>query len=139
MRISDWSSDVCSSDLALVMTIVNAGKASYPKGWADYRACASYDRKTWFRVPTDYDGEVLTIRHTPAADSVYYAYFPPYSGERHRNLVARCQTAVRCRLEVLGRTLDGEDLALLVIGEPATIGRASCRERVVQDVEILVV
>src|SRR3546814_7073977 len=104
MRISDWSSDVCSSDL--------------------YRACASYDRKTWFRVPTDYDGEVLTIRHTPAADSVYYAYFPPYSGERHRNLVARCQTAARCRLEVLGRTLDGEDLDLLVIGEPTPERRA---------------
>lgn len=109
---------------ALVATIVNAGKASYPKGWEDYRACASYDRETWFRVPTDYDGEVLTIRHTPAADSVYYAYFPPYSGERHRNLVARCQTAARCRLEVLGRTLDGEDLDLLVIGEPAPERRA---------------
>src|SRR3546814_13118760 len=89
MRISDWSSDVCSSDL--------------------YRACASYDRTTWFRVPTDYDGEVLPIRHTPAADSVYYAYFPPYSGERHRNLVARCHTAARSRLD---------------------IGSASCRERV---------
>src|SRR3546814_13263451 len=97
MRISDWSSDVCSSDLALVMTIVNAGKACYPKGWADYRACASYDRQTWFRVPTDYDGEVLTIRHTPAADSVYSAYFTPHSGERseERRVGEDCDSTCR--------------------------------------------
>ena len=31
------------------------------------QACASYDRKTWFRVPTSYDADtgVLLIEHTP--------------------------------------------------------------------------
>ena len=93
----------------------NAGEAAYPKGWEGYRACASYDRRHWFRVPTDYDGTVLTISHTPEHDSVYYAYFAPYSRERHRDLIARCQLSPLVRLDVLGETLDGEDLDLLIV------------------------
>ena len=32
-----------------------------------WQACASYDRKLWFRVPTSYDADkgVLLIQHTP--------------------------------------------------------------------------
>ena len=60
--------------------IENAGEASYTKGWEGYQAVASYDREDWFRVPTEYSAGVLTIRHTPERDSVYYAYFEPYSG-----------------------------------------------------------
>lgn len=103
---------------ALKMTIENAGSASYPKGWEGYRACASYDRQTWFRVPTTYaDGE-LRIEHEPAHDAVYYAYFAPYSLERHRDLVAQASLKPRTELVVLGQTLDGRDLDMLVIGEP---------------------
>lgn len=104
---------------ALVMHLDNAGASSYPPGWQGYHAVASYDRVRWFRVPSDYDGQRLTIRHTPAHDSVYYAYFAPYSHERHQDLVARCQRSPRCRHELLGATVDGRDLDLLVIGEPA--------------------
>ncbi len=110
---------------ALAMKLVNAGEASYPKGWEGYNAVASYDRQTWFRVPTSYERGVLTIQHTPAHDSVYYAYFAPYSHERHQDLVARCQLSPRCRLELLGRTLDGRDLELLTIGE-AGEGKRAC-------------
>jgi murein tripeptide amidase MpaA len=39
--------------LACRFVIENASKASYPTGWEGYRVCASYDRETWFRVPTD--------------------------------------------------------------------------------------
>ena len=70
------------------LRIMNAGSAAYPKGWENYRACASYDRRDWFRVATTYDGTVLTINHRPEHDSVYYAYFAPYSMERHARLVA---------------------------------------------------
>lgn len=110
------ASDVRGAHLALHLD--NAGESSYPPGWKDYRAVASYDRQRWFRVPTDYDGRRLTIRHTPARDSVWYAYFAPYSHERHQDLVARCQLAPRCRHELLGHTVDGRDLDLLVVGEP---------------------
>src|SRR5882757_5811210 len=53
----------------------NAGQSTYPRGWENYRAVASYDRETWFRVPTAFDGSNLVISHTPEYDSMYYAYF----------------------------------------------------------------
>lgn len=59
------------------------GKVSYKEGWENYQACASYDRREWFRVPTDFDGTNLIITHTSQFDSVFYAYFTPYSFERH--------------------------------------------------------
>src|SRR4030095_854179 len=55
--------------------IVNAGQATYVDGWQGYSAVASYDRDTWFRVPTKFDGTELVIEHAPLRDSVYYAYF----------------------------------------------------------------
>jgi murein tripeptide amidase MpaA len=99
--------------------LLNAGRSAYPKGWEDYNAMASYDRVNWFRVPTRFDGQVLTIEHTPAMDSVYYAYFEPYSWERHLELLDRAQLSDHVRMLDLGSTVDGRDLNLLVIGEPA--------------------
>ena len=31
----------------------------------------------------------MTIEHTPERDSIYYAYFEPYSWERHLALLGR--------------------------------------------------
>ena len=104
---------------ACQLKIVNAGAAAYPRGWENYRAVASYDRSDWFRVPTDYDCKTLTIRHTPEQDSVFYAYFAPYTLERHHDLVAQCLQYPRASLEVLGETLDGQEIDLLTIGEAA--------------------
>jgi murein tripeptide amidase MpaA len=95
------------------LNILNAAKASYVEGWRDYRAVASYDRKTWFRVPTEFDGTVLTIAH-----SIYYAYFAPYSMERHADLIGQCLKFRTCTSEVLGNTLDGQDLDMLTIAAP---------------------
>ena len=97
--------------------LLNAGQSAYPKGWEDYNAMASYDRVNWFRVPTRFDGQVLTIEHTPAMDSVYYAYFEPYSWERHLELLDRAQLSEHVRMLDLGSTVDGRDLNLLVIGD----------------------
>lgn len=102
-----------------VMKILNAGGAAYAKGFEGYRAVASYDRVNWFRVSTGYQNGVLTIRHRPERDAVYYAYFAPYSMERHADLIGRAVVDDRVRLEVPGRTLDGQDLDLLVIGQNA--------------------
>jgi murein tripeptide amidase MpaA len=107
------------------LRIMNAGGAAYPKGWEGYRACASYDRRDWFRVPTTYDAPVLTISHRPDYDSVYYAYFAPYSMERHAELVAKTRADPRVRLEVPGATLDGQDMDLLHVGE-AGGGKRQC-------------
>ncbi|RUO72971.1 M14 family metallopeptidase [Idiomarina ramblicola] len=102
-----------------VMTIENASGSAYPDGWKGYQALASYDRETWFRVPTEYNGKELTIRHTPEQESVFYAYFIPYSYERHQDLIQSAQQSIDCYHELLGETLDGRELNLLVIGEPA--------------------
>ena len=103
---------------ACTMKIINAGKAAYPGGFEGYRVCVSYDREHWFRVDTEYDGKVLTIHHTPDKNSVYYAYFAPYSMERHADLVAAISESPLVDQQVLGQTLDGQDLDLLIIGNP---------------------
>jgi murein tripeptide amidase MpaA len=101
----------------LVMKIENAGGAAYLEGWPDYQACASYDRETWFRVDTLYADGVLTLEHTPACDTVWFAYFAPYSMEQHQDLIAWAQTCDGVALDVLGETLDGQPLDCLHVGE----------------------
>ena len=100
------------------LVITNAGDSAYPDGWKDYQAVASYDRQTWFRVDTEYDGKALTIKHFPEAESVYFAYFAPYSYERHMDLLHQAQCDYNCQLVELGETLDGRDMSLLIVGEP---------------------
>ncbi|EKE78122.1 MULTISPECIES: M14-type cytosolic carboxypeptidase [Oceanibaculum] len=104
---------------ALTLVVENAGQTSYPGGFENYQAVASYDRQDWFRVPTRFDGKIMTIEHVPTSDAVYYAYFAPYSMERHADLVADALTSPLVTLEVPGRTLDGQDIDILEIGEPA--------------------
>ena len=111
--------------LPLVLRLVNAAQASYPDGWSNYQAVASYDRQRWFRVPTRYEGGALIIDHAPERDAVYYAYFAPYSLERHADLIARALTSPLVAHKNLGATLDGRDLDLLVVGEPAP-GKRAC-------------
>jgi len=102
--------------LDCTMTIQNASGAAFPQGWSDYRACASYDLEAWTRTSTAYDGESLIIRHRFEQDSCHFAYFAPYSMERHQRLVANAQVHPNVRLRCLGQTLDGQDLDLLEIG-----------------------
>lgn len=107
---------VTGADAPIVVRIENAGDAAYAKGWVGYQAVASTDRERWVRVPTSYADGVLEIRH-PAAPAVWFAYFAPFSMERHHDLVARAARDPRVTLEVLGATLDGQDLDCLSIGE----------------------
>ena len=109
----------------LRMRITNAGKTSYPRGWEGYFACSSTDRKHFRRVPTRYEQGELIIEDEPTSDIVYYAYFAPYSLERHADFVAECAAHPRVRLERLGQTLDGRDLDLLHVGE-AEAGKIPC-------------
>ncbi|WP_250534220.1 M14-type cytosolic carboxypeptidase [Caballeronia sp. AZ10_KS36] len=100
----------------LVMTFENAAQCAFPDGWRDYRAVASYDRVNWFRVPTQYDGRVLTIEHTPDFDRVYYAYFEPYSEERHSEFLGAVQQMPHATLTELGRTVENRPMSLLTLG-----------------------
>ncbi len=99
------------------LRLLNAGESTYPEGWEDYQACASYDGIDWFRVSTSYDGKALTIEHEPEYDSVFYAYFAPYSFERHLELVNTAQMSPLCKLHHLGQTVEGRDFNLLEISD----------------------
>ena len=96
--------------------IENADGAAYTGGWENYSACASYDRETWFRVPARYEGGELIIDHTPELDSIYYAYFAPFSMERHADLIAEAGLHPDVSLRVLGTTIEGQALDCLSIG-----------------------
>ncbi|MBB6088621.1 M14 family metallopeptidase [Wenzhouxiangella marina] len=100
-----------------VFTLDNAGEVSYPEGFKDYQAVCSVDQEHWFRVPTEFDGKRLIIRHAPPADVVYYAYFAPYSLDRHQRLIADALSSERVRADTLCSTPDGHAHTLLVIGE----------------------
>ena len=97
------------------LNFLNAGQSAYPKGWTDYRVVASYDHQNWFRLDTDFDGQVLRTAFTPAGNSVYLAYFEPYSYERHLDLIGSAANSEHVTLERLGSSLDGRDMTLLQI------------------------
>ncbi len=99
------------------LNIINAGSASYPKGWENYQAVASYDRQHWFRLPTKYDDGKLSINVELDADAIQIAYFAPYSYERHLDLLSAVQVHPEVSLEHLGLTLDGRDLTLVKVGD----------------------
>lgn len=105
-------------DLDCCLVIENGGEMSYPDGFVDYQAVASYDGTSWFRVPTRFDGERLTIEFTPETNQVFFGYFAPYSYERHQWLIATAAESALVRDEVLCATPDGRALTLLTIGDP---------------------
>ncbi len=99
------------------ITISELAKSAYPDGWKGYNVLASYDRENWFRIPSDFDGDNLTFSLTLEQPSVYFAYFIPYSYERHLDLIHSAQMSLLCEHRFLGLTLDGRDMSMLVIGE----------------------
>lgn len=100
----------------LVMRLLNAHEASYVGGWKDYRAVASYDGETWFRVETSFDGRELNIKHQPEQDIVYYAYFAPYPTSRYHDYIATKKASPVLTHQTLGQTLDGQDIAYFRAG-----------------------
>ena len=98
------------------LRITNCADSAYPNGWDQYRACLSYDREYWERTETDYKDGVLTIRATPASDSVWIAYFAPYTMERHHDFVASVAAHPAVAYRSLGQTLDGQDMDYFKIG-----------------------
>ncbi len=106
-----------AKDLACKLNLINAGEAAYPEGWDDYHARASYDRVTWFQIPTSYKNGILSMEFTPKFDTVYIAYFAPFSYEQHLDLVNHAQLSSLCRLETIGETTQGRPIDFLRIGD----------------------
>src|SRR3546814_9424402 len=79
MRISDWSSDVCSSDLPLEITepVVNYELIRMPDstGFGDYTESGQV-------IPVSFDGEVGSYTH-----QMFLNDHPPIAGGRDRKSV----------------------------------------------------
>ncbi|WP_298168057.1 M14-type cytosolic carboxypeptidase [Novosphingobium sp.] len=105
---------------ALELKITGLASAAYPDGWVGYSACVSEDRDTWYRADTRYDapldGGTMTIRYTPEAATCSFAYFAPYSMERHHDLVAEVAACDGVTHRVLGTSLDGQPIDCLSLG-----------------------
>lgn len=109
-----------------VLNILNATNAAYPEGFRNYRVLYSYDRKNWLRHNTELNGEALTFSFTPEHDAVYFAYFIPYSMEQHHDLIANAVTYDHCGHELLGKSLDGQDIDLLRFSLGDTTNKKIC-------------
>ena len=105
----------------LVLKITQLSSSAYPGGWPDYDACVSEDRDYWGRAASTYDadedGGTLTIRYTPASDIAWFAYFAPYSMERHHDLVSEAAASEGVDHVHLGNTLDGQPIDCLEMGD----------------------
>jgi murein tripeptide amidase MpaA len=102
----------------ITLRITNCAGAAYPNGWPDYKAVMSLDREEWFRIDdTSYSGGVLTMKLTPPQDLLWIAYFAPYSMERHHDLVTQTAELPGVGYRSLGKSLDGQDIDCLEIGE----------------------
>ncbi len=103
------------------LKITGLEKSAYPAGWPGYDAVVSEDREYWGRAPSSYDrnedGGTLTIRYTPASAIAYFAYFAPYSMERHHDLIAEASASQGVEYRQLGRTLDGQPIDYLTLGD----------------------
>jgi len=109
---------------ALELTITGLNASAYPGGWPGYRAAMSEDRQYWGRAETHWDSEAeggtLTIRHTPASDICWFAYFAPYSAERHHDLIAEAAMADGVDYRCLGTSIEGQPIDCLELGEGKT-------------------
>ncbi|MBT2135662.1 carboxypeptidase family protein [Croceibacterium sp. LX-88] len=105
----------------LELKIGDLNGSAYPLGWRGYRACVSEDRSYWARAETSFDknedGGTLTIRHTPDSDIAWFAYFAPYSLERHHDLIAEAAASEGVAYRCLGHSLDGRPIDCLEMGE----------------------
>uniref|UniRef100_A0A7S3VEH8 Peptidase M14 domain-containing protein n=1 Tax=Chaetoceros debilis TaxID=122233 RepID=A0A7S3VEH8_9STRA len=114
-----------ATDAAVRYVLANAGDASYPSAWegsTTFYSTNPSDPASWRRkLDTTYDSNTgeLSWTHDHTVDSpssVYFAYFPPYSYERHLSLIAKCEMAPNAVLESLGQTLDGREIECVKVG-----------------------
>jgi murein tripeptide amidase MpaA len=114
----------CVAGEEITLRITNLETSAYPGGWPDYNACVSEDREYWGRAPSSYakseDNGTLTIRYTPASDLCWFAYFAPYSMERHHDLVADIAGCEGVEYRCLGHSIEGQPIDCLTMGEGDT-------------------
>lgn len=93
----------------------NAGQSSYKDAWSGYHAVASYDQRDWFRVPSRFEEGALKFDIEPQHEQIWFAYFEPYSRERHALLIEDAQRLAGAELFATGKSIEGRPIELLRI------------------------
>jgi murein tripeptide amidase MpaA len=105
----------------VTLKITGLEASAYPLGWPGYRACVSEDRDHWSRADSSYDkdeaGGTLTVRYTPSSEIAWFAYFAPYSMERHHDLIAEAAASEGVDYRCLGNSIEGQPIDCLSLGE----------------------
>jgi murein tripeptide amidase MpaA len=91
----------------------NAGQSSYKNAWSGYHAVASYDQLNWFRVPSRFEEGALNFDIEPEHGQIWFAYFEPYSRERHAVLIEDAQRLAGAELFATGQSIEGRAIELL--------------------------
>lgn len=102
----------------------NAHESSYSHAWTGYNAVASYDQVEWFRVPSQFDGRALNFSIAPEQPQIWFAYFEPYSRERHDWLIGQALDQAGTELLATGKSVEGRDIPLLRKGDGSAGKRA---------------
>lgn len=105
----------------ITLRITDLENSAYPGGWPDYNACVSEDRSYWGRAPSSYDkdedGGTLTIHFIPMGNLSWFAYFAPYSMERHADLIAQTSLCEGVSHTTLGYSIDGQPIDCIEMGD----------------------
>lgn len=96
-------------------SLSNAGQSSYKHAWSGYHAVASYDQRSWFRVPSRFENGALNFEIEVQCAQIWFAYFEPYSRARHEQLISDAQHLAGAELFATGRSLEGRPIELLRI------------------------
>jgi murein tripeptide amidase MpaA len=113
----------------LIFEILNAKDCSFPKAWLGTTVFVSNSLLSgWTRVSsTRYNsttGHLIWSYNLPQSSTaggsaiLFFSYFPPYTYERHLQLISACATASKplARVMSLGKTLEGRDIDLVSVG-----------------------
>ncbi len=108
----------------IILNITGLESSAYPGGWTDYNACVSEDREYWGRALSSYDakaaGGTLTIRFFPTGNISWFAYFAPFSMERHHDLIANTSLCEGVTVRSLGHSIEGQPIDCVTMGEGET-------------------
>ncbi|MFC4291263.1 M14-type cytosolic carboxypeptidase [Sphingorhabdus arenilitoris] len=109
---------------AISLKITDLNESAYPGGWSDYNACVSEDRSYWGRAPSSFDanedGGTLTITYLPMGGISWFAYFAPYSLERHHDLISEAALYEGVTHRTLGYSLEGRPIDCVEMGTGET-------------------
>ncbi len=108
----------CEIGDELELRITGLKDSAYPQGWPNYNACVSEDRDYWGRAESDYDESTgtLSITYTASSNIVWFAYFAPYSIDRHHDLISEVAAVEGVTCRTLGYSLQGQPIDCLTMG-----------------------